>query len=322
MKGRTVKIYLVDGIPSGVISAEIMNWTGKFTIAPRTQLADLAKRDELKRTGVYVLAGQNPKDPLQEMVYIGESDNIWTRLTQHSRDSDKDFWGKTIVITSKDENLTKAHGRYLESRLIQMANQAQRVQVINGTNPETTSLPEPDIADMEYFLEQIQMILPVLGFTFAVPLPKIHIAQNSESLDSVFPIFHCNYAGARAEAQEVNGEFVVFKDSTARKEHTNSLAQSYLQIREKLQKEGKLVDSQDPKYWVFAQNVPFQSPSAAANIISGTQLNGRKQWKVKETDQSYAEWQDEQLARAEAVQPVQKANKRYGKKRASKEYTE
>lgn len=307
MKGRTVKIYLVDGIPSGVMTAEIMNWTGKFTVAPRTQLADLAQRDELKRTGVYILAGQNPKDPSQEMVYIGESDNIWKRLIQHNSDSSKDFWGKTIIITSKDENLTKAHGRYLESRLIQIASQAQRAQVINGTNPETTSLPEPDIADMEYFLAQIQMILPVLGFTFAVPLPKINIVQNSESPDSVSPVFHFNYAGSNAEAQEVNDEFIVFEGSTARKAHTNSLAESYIQIREKLQREGKLIDSQNPDYWVFAQNVPFQSPSTAANIVGGASLNGRQHWKVKDTGESYAQWQDEQIKKAEAVESVQNA---------------
>lgn len=308
MKGRTVKIYLVDGIPSGVMTAEIMNWTGKFTVAPRTQLADLAQRDELKRTGVYILAGQNPKDPSQEMVYIGESDNIWKRLIQHNSDSSKDFWGKTIIITSKDENLTKAHGRYLESRLIQIASQAQRAQVINGTNPEITSLPEPDIADMEYFLAQIQMILPVLGFTFAVSLPKINIVQNSESSDSVSPVFHFNYAGSNAEAQEVNGEFIVFEGSTARKAHTNSLAESYIQIREKLQREGKLVDSQNPDYWVFAQNVPFQSPSTAANIVGGASLNGRQHWKVKDTGESYAQWQDEQIKKAETVESVQKAS--------------
>jgi predicted GIY-YIG superfamily endonuclease len=308
MKGRTVKIYLVDGIPSGVMTAEIMNWTGRFTVAPRTQLADLAQRDELKRTGVYVLAGQNPKDPTQETVYIGESDNTWKRLIQHNSDTSKDFWSKTIVITSKDENITKAHGRYLESRLIQIANQAQRAQVINGTNPEITSLPEPDIADMEYFLAQIQMILPVLGFTFAIPLPKINANQNSEGSDNVSPVFHFNYAGSNAEAQEINDEFIIFAGSTARKTHTNSLADSYIQIREKLQREGKLIDSQDPDYWVFAQNVPFQSPSTAANIVGGASLNGRQHWKVKDTGASYAQWQDEQIKKAEAVESVQKAS--------------
>jgi hypothetical protein len=124
MKGRTVRLYLVDGIPSGVLTAEIMNWTGRVTVAPRTQLADLASRDEVKRTGIYILAGDNPDNPTQELIYIGESDNVWKRLIQHSRDVDKDFWTRTVIITSKDENLTKSHVRYLESRLLQTAVQA------------------------------------------------------------------------------------------------------------------------------------------------------------------------------------------------------
>jgi len=301
MKGRTVKIYLVDGIPSGVITAEIMNWTGKFTVAPRSQLPDLAQRDELKRTGIYILAGQNPKDPTQEVVYIGESDNIWKRLAQHNSDNNKEFWSKTIVVTSKDENLTKAHVRYLESRLIQIAIQAQRVKVINGTNPEVTNLPEPDIADMEYFLEQIQMILPVLGFSFAIPLPQLNTPQNKDTEIFVSPVFTLNYAGTSATAQEINGEFVVFEGSTVRKAHTTSLADSYLQIREKLLKEGKLKDSKHPEYWFFAQNVPFQSPSTAANIVGGASLNGRIHWKAKDTSQSYAQWQDEQIKKAEVT---------------------
>lgn len=299
MKGRTVKIYLVDGIPSGVITAEIMNWVGKFTISPRSQLADLAHRVELKRSGVYILTGQDPQDPSQEMVYIGETDNIWKRLAQHSGDPTKDFWSKTIIITSKDENLAKAHVRYLESRLIQIALQSQRTKITNDNTPNLTSLPEPDIADMEYFLEQIQMILPVLGFTFAIPLPAITAIPSTESSNFASPIFSFNYAGTSAKAQEINGEFIVFGGSTARKLNTPSLAESYIHIRESLFKEGKFKDSENSEYWVFTQNVPFLSPSTAANIVGGASLNGRTNWKVKDTGQTYAQWQDEQIQKAE-----------------------
>lgn len=299
MIGRTVRIYLVDGIPSGVITAEIMNWTGKFIVAPRSQLPDLAQRAELKRTGIYILTGQNPEDPTQEIVYIGESDNIWVRLTQHSNDNNKEFWSKTIVVTSKDENLTKAHVRYLESRLIQITTQAQRVKVVNGTNPEISNFPEPDISDMEYFLEQIQMLLPVLGFSFAIPLPPSNVPQTTNKDTLVSPVLTLNYAGTIATAQEINGEFFVFEGSTVRKAHTNSLKDTYLQIREKLLNEGKLIESENPNYWIFAQNVPFQSPSTAANIIGGTPLNGRQQWKIKDTSESLAQWQDEQIKQAE-----------------------
>ena len=37
------------------------------------------------------------------------------RLRQHKN---KEFWVSAIVFVSKDENLTKAHVRYLENRLL------------------------------------------------------------------------------------------------------------------------------------------------------------------------------------------------------------
>jgi hypothetical protein len=295
MSGRTVKIFLVDGIPNGLITAEIMNWTGKFTVVPRSQLVDLAKRDEVKRTGVYFLTGSYTKDPTQEMVYIGESDNIWNRLAQHNKDSDKDFWEKTVIVTSKDENLTKAHVRYLESRLIRVTSEAKRALLANGTNPDTTTLPEPDVADMEYFLEQIQMILPVLGFTFANPLPKVTTSPQGKADKVTSPVFCFTYAGTNAKAQEINGEFVILQGSSARKKHTDSLASSYKDIRNKLVKDGSLVDSSSPEFWIFTQNVPFQSPSTAANIVGGASLNGRLHWKVEGTMTSYADWQNQQV---------------------------
>ena len=43
MHGKTIRIYLVDGVPSGTLTAEIMNWTGHAIVFPRTRMADVAK---------------------------------------------------------------------------------------------------------------------------------------------------------------------------------------------------------------------------------------------------------------------------------------
>src|SRR5665647_857121 len=59
-------------------------------------------------------------------------------------------WERTVVIVSKDENLTKSRVRCLESRLIKMAQDARRANLINDTAPEPASLPKPDVADMEF----------------------------------------------------------------------------------------------------------------------------------------------------------------------------
>ncbi len=294
MGGRNIRLYLIDGIPNGMITAEIVNWTGRFMVAPRSQLNRLAKRDEVKRSGVYFLKGSNPKDPSQDMIYIGESENILSRLVQHERDQDKEFWEKTIIVTSKDENLTKGHIKYLESRLIRIANQVKRAVVTNNTNPENSNLPESDIADMDYFLEQIQMVLPVLGFTFVNPLPDV-ITKNNEENSLVSPVFTMTYSGASAKAQEIDGEFVILEGSFSRIAHTRSLADSYIHIRERLVSNGILVESNQTGFWRFTQNTTFQSPSTAANIVGGASLNGREHWKVQDTGQSYAKWSEEQI---------------------------
>ena len=61
--GRSVRLYLVDGSPTGILTAEIMNWTGHALVAPRSRLGEALSRDEASRTGVYFLVGDDPDQP-------------------------------------------------------------------------------------------------------------------------------------------------------------------------------------------------------------------------------------------------------------------
>lgn len=63
MNGKQVRLYLVDGTSGGLITAEIMNWTGHVIMAPRSELARLAQRAEVSRTGIYLLLGEDPDRP-------------------------------------------------------------------------------------------------------------------------------------------------------------------------------------------------------------------------------------------------------------------
>lgn len=44
MNGRSIRIFLVDGDASGLLTAEVMNWSGKMLVSPRTKLVELAKQ--------------------------------------------------------------------------------------------------------------------------------------------------------------------------------------------------------------------------------------------------------------------------------------
>ena len=99
--GKTIKMFLIDGDPNGRLTCELSNWTGLAYRIPRTEVKKCSDRPNLNSTGVYMLFGRNDDD--KEAVYIGEAEEVYTRLQSHLRE--KDFWNEVIVFISKDENL-------------------------------------------------------------------------------------------------------------------------------------------------------------------------------------------------------------------------
>ena len=73
--GKSVRLFLADGTPGGLLTAEIMNWTGHVVAAPRSDLAALLKRPEAKRTGIYILLGDDPNSLGGTIAHIGDLDN-------------------------------------------------------------------------------------------------------------------------------------------------------------------------------------------------------------------------------------------------------
>lgn len=331
--GRTIRLFLADGSANGVLTAEIMNWTGHLLSAPRARIVEVLRRPEASRTGVYFLIGADPEDG-QPIVYVGESDNVGDRLAQHNRDETKSFWETTCIITNKDANLTKAHVRYLESRIIQLATQAAQAKLQNSTAPQYGYLPESDISDMEYFLDQLQTLLPVLGIQLLKVTPQISRRDVAEVTpdegvtanthghgvggdakrmfgqdrpteyggESPIFCFADGHGTVEAFAAEVDGQMVIFKGSTARDAEAPSLPSHVRLIRQQLRQSGKLVPTDIAGVLRFEEDVAFSSPSAASQAIMGTSRNGRIDWKVGETGETYATWQETQIAKMRTAQ--------------------
>jgi len=185
---------------------------------------------------------------------------------------DKDFWNQIVFFTSKDENLTKAHIRYLEGRLIEQSKQAGRAQVKNGQS-SGARLPESDREDMEIFLEKIHQLLPVLGVEVLVPTTGTAVAAtNRESLS-------CEIKGLKATGYLTPNGIVVLAGSQAvLNERASSQKWPWaLNMRQKLKDDGVLSVKAD--HLVFAQDTEFSSPSAAAAVIHGGHANGLIAWK-------------------------------------------
>lgn len=309
-QGRSLRLFLVDGTPNGLLTAEIMNWTGHVLTGPRSKLAELVQRPECARTGVYFLVGPDPDNSLRSKVYIGESDDVAKRLKSHNRPEEaggKDFWERVCLVTSKDQNLTKAHVKYLESLLIGIAGNLGRCELVNGTAHEYISLPESDRADMAFFLEQIRTVLPVLGFDFLRELtkPSAPAVASTAPPFSRSPRFTLEVPRYRlsAQGQEIDGEFFVLKGSKARAEWVGT-ERGYQGLFKQLVDEGVLI-ADGGEHLTFSDDYAFSSPSAAAAVVCGRAANGRTSWMVEGTGQTYAAWQEQQLNISELPEGVE-----------------
>jgi hypothetical protein len=273
MPSATIKLFLIHGDPKRLRTAELSNWSGKAVAGPRTELDELLARDEAAQSGVYVLTGLNATTG-GSLAYIGEAEVLRDRLRVHRG---RDFWNQAIAFISKDENLTKAHIRYLEGRLIDEANEVGRYELENGQS-SGSRLPESDREDMEVFLEKIRQLLPVLGSELLTPV----LAAASASRDPR-PELICAIKGIEARGEQTATGFVVFKGSRAVLAERPSAAARHpfvVSLRERLVADGVLV--RDGGSYMFAKDAEFGSPSTAASVVHGGGANGLVAWKTAE----------------------------------------
>ena len=268
MATATIKIFLVYGDPKRLRTAELSNWTGKAVAGPRSEFDGVLAREESEKSGVYFLTGTNPESG-KPAIYIGEAENIRDRVKSHL---DKDFWNQVIYFVSKDENLTKAHIRYLEGKLIEKARGAGRAMVTNGQT-SGAKLPESDREDMEVFFEKINQLLPVLGVELLVPPSTPPVGALGKEL------LMCEVKGVKARGHRIPNGFLVLKGSEAvLNERPSSEKYPWARnMRQELKESGVLVEQKD--HLLFTKDAEFSSPSAAAAVVHGGHVNGLIVWK-------------------------------------------
>lgn len=271
---------MIDGTAYGPRLSEIGNWVGKAIYSPRASVNKIMTRPEFDNPGVYCLKGDPTDDAFDEKIYIGEAENIKTRLKQHLSDPNKDF-KELIFFVSKDELLTKTQIRYLESRLVQLALEAKTAQIDNGNSPSLPTLHEADISDMEYFLDQIKLILPVMGFKFLISSTvKQNIDGGTTSTPSAHETYFIKTKTFKATMSETDQGYIVSKGSEAKKSLSISCTETYRNMRRKLIETEIMIENKDKL--VFAEDAVFNSPSAASNMILGRNSNGFTEWVNKD----------------------------------------
>ncbi|MHA7864229.1 GIY-YIG nuclease family protein [Flagellimonas marinaquae] len=286
--GKKLTVYMIDGTAYGPRLSEIGNWVGKAIYAPRAAVNKIMNRTEFDNPGIYCLKGDPTDDAFDEKIYIGEAENIKSRLKQHLSDPNKDF-KELIFFVSKDELLTKTQIRYLESRLVQLALAAKTAQIDNGNSPSLPTLHEADISDMEYFLEQVKLILPVMGFKFLISSTADQKPVETNEESKVHETYFIKTRTFKATMTETDQGYIVAKGSEAKKNLSNSCTETYINMRRKLVETKIMVESGDKL--IFAEDAVFNSPSAASNMVLGRNSNGFTEW-VNEKGMTFKEVQE------------------------------
>ena len=301
MKARSINIFLPDGDPDGVKMAQIAMSTIQAIAFRRNQLRRV--RDtfpEIERPGVYVLIGADETEPGRLLGYIGESEGVGGRLATHSADSARSFWNDTVVLVSKDENLTKSHARYVEASLIRAVSDNPRWTLPNANRPSNDAgkLPLPDRVAMDEFIDQTKTLVGALGWDLfkVVRGPVASPAQAAEAPPPPSPAaaerFSFRGEGFDAEMKiGASGEIIVTSGSKARLRTTPTIPKGTVAMRQMLQDRGVLKPMQD--HLVFETEYAFSSPSAAAAVVTGASANGRIVWKLPD-GRTYADWEDAQ----------------------------
>lgn len=263
--GKSIRLFLIEGIADGRWMCELSNWTGKAYKIPRNCVKESSDREELKNTGIYFLFGKSDETDTYR-VYIGEAENIYERLLTHLKE--KDFWHECVVFISKDNNLNKAHVKYLENRMYTIAKEAGRYQLENSNIPTQSSLSEADRAEMEEFINNAKLLLSAVGHKV------LEATAISSKTNNDLEIFVFEGKDYKATGTTTADGFVVFKNSILSKKANSSLTKSLLDKRNKLISEN-IIDSA----FTFTKDYIFSSPSTAASIISGNSTNGKTAWR-------------------------------------------
>lgn len=295
--GKTLKIFVMGPDPRALKSVELANWTGQAFIGRRDHMKKIKERKELNEPGVYLLLSEASEETGVTQIYVGETDNFQERIMNHVRDSSKDWWSHFVVFVSKDQNLTKAHVRFLERQLHSLALEAiGTLECMNKGNPSGASLPESDIASMNEFFDNIIFVLETLSLSYFPSNYESQETENevdhgksSEPADTEgmkfmisLPRDLVNSSATPCQSiMEVRGGAYILKAGSyiRKKERDSFIGQSYHQLWRQIINSDAVKNCENPGLLETVKDIEFRSPSGAGAIVRGGQTNGRTEWK-------------------------------------------
>ena len=284
--GRLIKLFITGDDPRSLRTVELDNWWGMAVMGRRSYFKKALAREELSRSCIYLLIRSTGTDDLPE-VYVGESDDFAQRYAASQFPIAFDSF---IVFTNKDDNLTRAHVKWLEREVWEMLSRNEgKVQLANRVTPTGSKLPEAETASMGTFLGNMIYVLEALGFAFFEE-PGTTSTEASEVLTATgtAPAVQSFSTSAQPRSEThkayldmVGDGYVLRAGSLISASPTDSLPANVAKLRAQLLAEGALVPQDD--CLKLTRDIAFTSPSPASALVKGRSSTGHGDW-IRTTD--------------------------------------
>lgn len=269
-RGKSLKIFMMDGYVTGRWICTLAGRTTKAYRIPRVLYKKCCDIEELKKPAVYLLFGDEV-DSERPVVYIGETEDAYTRLKDH--EDKKDYWNEAVVFISQDDHFNKAHVKYLEGRLYDIASEVDRYTIKNTQKPTSASIAIDEQAEMEDFIDNIIVLTYGMGHKVFE-----HLIKKEDNTDCVVDkqIFYIKTKTVDAKMIRTTEGYVVLKGSKIKESDTKSTPSWAKKRRNELIKDGTIQDG------IFMRDTLFLSPSGASDLVTGNNTSGNKMWKTAE----------------------------------------
>lgn len=267
-RSKTIKLFLMDGEPSGRMKCSLANWTGIAYKIPRTALDKCKDLDILKQSGVYFLFGTDKSD--NAVVYIGQAgarkNGKGLLLRIQEPHASIDYWTEAVMFTTTNNSFGPTEISYLENRFCNMAVQAGRYVVKNGNDPNPGNITEETESELEEFIDYAKIVMGTLGHKVFEPFVPSSEAEDAE------PVLYLEYGKGRASGKRTSDGFVIFKGSAVNPSLTKSCPERTIKDRKKYA-------NKINKNGVLISDILLSSPSSAAGFVGGASLSGNALWK-------------------------------------------
>lgn len=240
--------------------------------------------------GIYILT--NDLDCLCPEIYVGKG-NVLNRLKQHN--TKKTFWNTIYAIKPKnDGNFGATYINYMEYYFIDKIKNKikldKSLKINNKQVPKKIVLPKTNLIIAEYYINDIEILLPILGFKYFHQIKNTFDTKNRgdkiEDNNSVKRNYDkniteelsCNVSdNAIGKGYYINkNKFILKEGSICR------LESKFVEINKKRSKmlKNKLIKKEQNSY-ILQKDIEFSSSSASASFVLGYNVNGYNVWKNK-----------------------------------------